>query len=106
MAAKQDAMRESSRVPSALARSEPPAPHARRRDIADLCRTTLQRNWREGERNGVPFAYTAPSSGRYPWQWYWDSCFTAIAWRRFNPDRARAELQTLLAAATEEGFIG
>src|SRR5213080_1958444 len=106
MAANQDAMRESSRVPSAPARSEPPASHARRQDIADLCRTTLQRNWREGERNGVRFAYTAPSSGRYPWQWYWDSCFAAIAWRRFDPDRARAELESLLAAATPDGFIG
>ena len=52
------------------------------------------------------FAYTRPSSGRYPWQWYWDSCFAAIVWRRFEPARARAELETLLAAQREDGFIG
>jgi hypothetical protein len=74
--------------------------------VAGLCRTTLERNWREGERNGVRYRYTAPSIDRYPWQWYWDSCFTAIVWRRFDPGRARAELETLLAAARPDGFIG
>jgi hypothetical protein len=57
-------------------------------------------------RDDIPYRYTAPSAGRYPWQWYWDSCFTAIAWRRYDPARARAELETLLAAATSDGFIG
>jgi hypothetical protein len=74
--------------------------------LQELARHTLSRNWREGERDGTPFAYTAPSAGRYPWQWYWDSCFTAIAWRRFEPPRARRELETLLAASTDDGFIG
>ncbi|HEX6687092.1 MAG TPA: hypothetical protein VF085_00330 [Solirubrobacterales bacterium] len=54
----------------------------------------------------MPFAYTQPSPGRYPWQWYWDSCFAAIVWRRFDPGRARAELQSLLAAQRGDGFIG
>ena len=52
------------------------------------------------------FAYTRPSPGRYRWQWYWDSCFAAIAWRHFDPARSRAELETLLAAARPDGFIG
>ena len=52
------------------------------------------------------YAYTRPSPGRYPWQWYWDSCFAAIAWRRFDRARARSELETLLAAAEPDGFIG
>jgi hypothetical protein len=65
-------------------------------------------NWREGTRasDGVRFAYTCPSPGHYPYQWYWDSCFTAIVWRRFDPDRARRELESLLAAQREDGFIG
>ncbi len=75
-------------------------------ELRELCQATLERNWREGWRDGVRYGYTAPSSGRYPWQWYWDSCFAAIAWRRFDPLRARAELESLLAAATAEGFIG
>jgi hypothetical protein len=43
--------------------------------LANASRSTLERNWREGERHGVRFAYTAPSGERYPWQWYWDSAY-------------------------------
>lgn len=75
-------------------------------DLATACRKTLELNSRDGVRDGVAYCYTAPSSGRYPWQFYWDSCFAAIAWRRFDPARARAELETLLAAARPTGFIG
>jgi len=62
----------------------------------------LEGNWVEGDG----FAYTRPSRGRYPWQWYWDSCFAAIAWRRFDGGRARRELESLLAAQRPDGFIG
>jgi Mannosylglycerate hydrolase MGH1-like glycoside hydrolase domain len=86
---------------AAASSGDAPAPR-----LAALCRRTLERNWREGERGGVRFGYTAPSTGRYPWQWYWDSCFSAIAWRRFDRSRARTELESLMAAATPEGFIG
>jgi hypothetical protein len=72
-----------------------------------LCEAVLRENWREGARgDGVPFAYTAPSPGHYPWQWYWDSCFTAVAWRHFDPARSRRELESLLAAQRDDGFIG
>ena len=76
--------------------------------IREACESTLRRNWREGVRtaDGVPFAYTCPSAGHYPWQWYWDSCFTAITWRHFDPSRSRRELESLLAAQREDGFIG
>jgi len=74
--------------------------------VVESAERVLRQNWIEGEREGVPFAYTRPSPGRYPWQWYWDSCFAAIVWRRFEPDRARIELETLLAAQRENGFVG
>jgi hypothetical protein len=76
--------------------------------LRDLCETTLRRNWRAGVRrsDGARFAYTRPSPGHYPFQWYWDSCFTAIVWRRFEAERARAELGSLLAAQRDDGFIG
>jgi hypothetical protein len=66
----------------------------------------LRQNWLEGRRGERAYRYTQPSPGRYPWQWYWDSCFAAIVWRRFEPARARAELESLLAAQREDGFIG
>ncbi len=74
--------------------------------VAQLAETVLRGNWRSGEREGVGYAYTSPSPGRYPWQWYWDSCFAAIVWRHFDSQRARAELETLLAAQRPDGFIG
>jgi len=66
----------------------------------------LRQNWHEGERGERRYAYTEPSPGRYPWQWYWDSCFAAIVWRRFEPARARAELESLLEAQRPDGFVG
>ncbi len=72
----------------------------------EIAERVLRQNWLEGERDGVPYAYTRPSPTRYPWQWYWDSCFAAIVWRRFDPGRARTELESLLAAQREDGFIG
>lgn len=76
--------------------------------VRALCESTLRQNWREGLRDcdGTPFAYTCPSPGHYPWQWYWDSCFTAVAWRHFDPGRSRRELESLLSAQREDGFIG
>jgi hypothetical protein len=76
--------------------------------ISATCHDVLRGNWREGRRHadGVPFAYTCPSPRHYPWQWYWDSCFTAIAWRHFDPERSRRELASLLAAQRGDGFIG
>jgi hypothetical protein len=75
-------------------------------ELAELCRGVLGASWAEGERDGVPFEYTRPSPGRYRWQWYWDSCFAAIVWRRFDPERSRAELQTLQRAMRPDGFVG
>jgi hypothetical protein len=74
--------------------------------LADLAVRVLRGNWVEGEREGVRYGYTSPSPGRYPWQWYWDSCFAAIVRRRFEPRRARTELESLLRSAREDGFIG
>jgi hypothetical protein len=76
-------------------------------DPSALAEAVLRQNWLEGERkDGRRFSYTRPSPTRYPWQWYWDSCFAAIVWRRFDPRRSRAELESLLAAQREDGFIG
>jgi glycogen debranching enzyme len=67
----------------------------------------LRANWREGHRSsdGVPYAFTCPATPRYRHQWYWDSCFNAIAWCHFDPARARGELRTLIRAGRLDGFI-
>ena len=76
--------------------------------IVRRCEAVLRQNWREGTRarDRQAFAFSCPSPGRYPWQWYWDSCFHAVVWRRFDPARARRELGSLLAAQRDDGFIG
>jgi hypothetical protein len=78
----------------------------RRHDVLRIVEETLRENWIEGERDGVPYGYSRPSPGHYPWQWYWDSCFHAIVWRRLDRDRAESELRSLLAGGSEDGFIG
>jgi hypothetical protein len=76
--------------------------------VHDRCEEILRQNWREGTRSAdrTLFAYTCPSPRHYPWQWYWDSCFTAIVWRHFDRERSRRELESLLHAQREDGFIG
>ncbi len=76
------------------------------RELLALADGVLRASWAHGERRGVPYAYTRPSPARYRWQWYWDSCFAAIVWRRFDPERPRAELETLLRACRPDGFVG
>jgi hypothetical protein len=74
--------------------------------VLGIAAETLRGNWTEGERDGVHYGYSRPSPGHYPWQWYWDSCFHAIVWRRFDRARAESELRSLLAGGSEDGFIG
>jgi hypothetical protein len=85
-----------------------PSPSIDPSALHSLCEATLRQNWREGirEADRAPFAYTCPSPSHYPWQWYWDSCFIAVAWRHFDPERSRRELESLLCAQCEDGFIG
>ncbi|MET0958619.1 MAG: hypothetical protein ABWZ18_08915 [Solirubrobacterales bacterium] len=75
-------------------------------ELSDLCRSVLEASHAEGVRREVRYSYTRPSPSRYPWQWYWDSCFAAIVWRRFEPRRSREELESLLSAMRPDGFIG
>lgn len=78
----------------------------RRDRLAQAARDVLRRNWREGiHRDGTPYAFTCPSTPRYRHQWHWDSCFHAIAWRHFDPARARAELRTVLRGGRDDGFL-
>jgi len=76
------------------------------RAAVEASERVLRENWLEGDHEGTRYAYTRPSPTRYPWQWYWDSCFAAIVWRRFDGVRARAELESLLSAQRPDGFIG
>ena len=52
------------------------------------------------------YTYVMPSTGRYEWQWFWDSCFHVIALSTLDVDLAKREFTTLLIPQQEDGFIG
>jgi hypothetical protein len=70
-------------------------------------RQALERNWREGRTaDGLGFGYTCPDETKYPDQFFWDSCFHALAWSRLDPRRAMSELRSLGATQQQSGLIG
>ncbi|MEX2598393.1 MAG: trehalase family glycosidase [Dehalococcoidia bacterium] len=68
----------------------------------------LQSNLRKGVegKTGESYKFLSPVPGGYRSQWYWDSCFHAIAMAHVEPEVAQAELRSLIAAQDEDGFIG
>src|SRR6476661_10201188 len=69
---------------------------------------TVLRNNRRSVRNPKTRAvqrFSCPSPGHYPFQWFWDSCFHAVALAHLEPGAAREELALLLAGQDESGFI-
>ena len=51
------------------------------------------------------YSYVCPSRRSYRWQWFWDSCFHAIALSHFDVNLAKSELLNLLSVQREDGFI-
>ena len=64
-------------------------------------------NLRRGtaEWNGQENSFVVTSLTGYPFQWFWDSCFHAIALIHIDLNQAKAELDTLMSAALTNGFI-
>ena len=75
--------------------------------LEEGARRILMGNLRQGraEWNGKEFTFICPSLRGYPFQWFWDSCFHAIALTHLDPDLAKAELTTLLGTALPSGFV-
>jgi hypothetical protein len=76
-------------------------------DLAAAALAVLRDNWRGGDGPGTGGrgGHTVPSRRLYPHQWSWDSAFTAIGWAHAAPRRARAELESLLAAQWADGRV-
>jgi Glycosyl hydrolase family 63 C-terminal domain len=68
-------------------------------------RELLEANTQSGVKNGRTYTFSVPSPEAYPFQWFWDSCFHAIVWARFDTERAAEELRGLLAWQGRDGFI-
>jgi len=48
---------------------------------------------------------TVPSRRQYPHQWGWDAAYIAIGWSWIDPQRAAAELESLLAGQWPDGRV-
>ncbi len=54
---------------------------------------------------GLDYDFVCPSTGTYPFQWFWDSCFHAVAMSHIDPVRAQSEITSLLANQQPDGFV-
>tara|TARA_R110001606_G_scaffold93144_2_gene206720 strand:+ start:9311 stop:10618 length:1308 start_codon:yes stop_codon:yes gene_type:complete len=59
--------------------------------------TVLENNWKD--------SFSIPCANLYPFQWKWDSGFIAIGFAHFDMPKAQKEIETLLDAQWENGFI-
>src|SRR5499427_5635192 len=76
-------------------------------DLRAGAQRVLEQNWRAGRTPaGLAYGYTCPDITKYPDQFFWDSCFHALAWSRVDVTRAMTELRSLAAAQQSSGFIG
>ncbi|MDJ0640035.1 MAG: trehalase family glycosidase [Paracoccaceae bacterium] len=50
-------------------------------------------------------SYTVPTAGLYPYQWNWDSAFSAWGIATFDPDRAWTEVETLMSGQWPSGMV-
>jgi len=49
--------------------------------------------------------FTVPTARLYPYQWNWDSAFTALGFSTFDRDRAWTEIETLFDAQWPNGMV-
>ena len=65
--------------------------------LAATAQEILKKNWKEG--------FTIPTSRLYPFQWNWDSGFTALGQCHFDIDFAIGELESLFSGQWENGML-
>ena len=78
-----------------------------REQLEEGARRILLSNLREGvaDWNGREFSFVCPSLTGYPFQWFWDSCFHALALLHLDPEQAKKEMRSLMSGAQPSGFI-
>jgi hypothetical protein len=79
----------------------------RLRKMKDAVAGLYQRNRQQGTAAwcGHEYDFVCPSTGTYPFQWFWDSCFHTVALSHIDPARARSEVRSLLRNAQPDGFV-
>jgi hypothetical protein len=79
----------------------------RLRAMTDAVRALYDRNRQRGfaEWCRREYDFVCPSMGTYPFQWFWDSCFHAVALSHVDLERSRIEIRSLLANQQPDGFV-
>lgn len=78
-------------------------------EIRRRTRKLLFANITEGHNIEVNkhFAYISPSPERYPYQWFWDTCFHVIILCALGEyEFAKRNMESLFAMQEENGFVG
>ena len=66
--------------------------------LEEKAKEVLENNFQQG-------GFTIPSKNLYPFQWKWDSGFIALGYAHYNMERAKQEIQSILDAQWQNGFI-
>jgi len=75
--------------------------------VAADARRVLEGNRQRGTSAwaGQRYDFVCPSPTTYPFQWFWDSAFHAIALLHVDPGLAKQEIVCLMQGARPDGFI-
>jgi len=75
--------------------------------VAGEARRVLAANRQQGTSawGGRTYSFVCPSPRSYPFQWFWDSSFHAIALLCVDHELAKQEVRCLLQGAQPDGFI-
>jgi glycogen debranching enzyme len=76
--------------------------------VAAEARRVLKGNRQSGisDWDGMRYDFVCPSPTHYPFQWFWDSAFHAIALLHVDPELSKQELRCLMQGAQSDGFQG
>jgi glycogen debranching enzyme len=76
-------------------------------ELRDQVDALYRRNRQQGTAPwcGLEYDFVCPSTGTYPFQWFWDSCFHAIVLSHLDIERAKSEITSLLANQQPDGLV-
>jgi hypothetical protein len=75
---------------------------AKLKELSQRAKKVLEGNWVDlGKGQG----FTQPAQGIYPFQWNWDSAFSAYGYAHYKVKRAITELRTLFSGQWSNGFL-